>query len=185
MNTSHLDPLRKELRSLTVVPPPSPWRKTGFIAVGGLRAVGFDRQSELLLVVSSAGRGVVDCRTGQKVARDDSEYYEDERNLEAVGIGPLQGKVLRVSGLLGGGLPVSTIDGWSVEIITLVWPEHEILLLQPYASLYDSLHGKPSRFHKIASESELRACGFSPSGHSLVIATSSEVVVFGREQATS
>jgi len=157
MNTKHLDPLRKELRALQTVPPPKPWHKVGAIAVGGLRAVGFDRESELLLIVSSAGRGVVDCQSGLKVARDDEEYYEDERHLEARGIGPLQGKTLRMSGLLGGGLPISTNDGWSMEVVTLDWPIHEILLLEPFASLYDSLRGKPSLFHKVGAESELRA----------------------------
>lgn len=180
MSTRHLDPLRKELRALRTVPPPTPWRKVGVVAVGGLRAVGFDRETELLLIVSSAGRRVVDCLTGQKVARDEDEHHEDERHLEAVGIGPLQGKTVRVAGLPGGGLPVSTHDGWSVEVVTLDWPTHEILLIEPFCSLYDSLRGKPGRFHKIGSESELRACGFSPSGLSLVVATSSEVMVFGR-----
>jgi hypothetical protein len=181
MNTNHLEPLRKELRALQAAPPPKPWRKIGTIAVGGLRAVGFDRQSELLLIVSSAGRGVVDCHTGLKVARDGEEYYEGEGHLEARGIGPLQGATLRMAGLLGGGLPISTNDGWSVEVVTLDWPVHEILLLEPFASLYDSLRGKPSLFHKVGAESELRACGFSYSGRSFVVATSSDITIFGRD----
>lgn len=180
MNTKHLDSLRKELRTLPTTSPPQPWRKVCVFAVGGLRAIGFDRASELLLVVSSSGRGVIDCQSGLKVARDDEEYFEDESQLEALGIGPLQGQVLRMSGLSGGGLPKATNDGWSIEIVTLDWPVHDILVLEPFASLYDSLHGKPSRFRKIAAESELRAAGFSYSGRSFVVATSSDVTVFGR-----
>jgi len=182
-NTKHLDPLRKEFRELQTRPLPQPWQKVKVFAVGGLRSIGFDRESELLLIVSSTGRGVVDCLSGQRVARDDSEYYEDERYLEAVGIGPLRGKILRVSGLHGGGLPTTTDDGWSVELITLDWPAYEILLLEPFASLYDSLRGKPSRFHKIGHELELRACGFSYSGHSFVVATPSDITIYGRNGA--
>ena len=153
------------------------------IAVGGLRAVGFDRDSELLLVVSSAGRGVIDCQTGMKVARDTNEYYEDGQKLEAEGVGPLDGKTIRVSGLCGGGLSTCTSDGWSVEVVTLDWPVHYLLLLEPYSTLYDSLRGQPKRFHKISSESEVRAFGFSSTGKSLVVATSSEAVVFARDDA--
>ncbi len=181
MDTKHLDPLRKELRLLQKAAPPKPWRCAGAIAVGGLRAVGFDRMSELLLVVSSAGRGVIDCQTGAKVARDDGEYYENEQYLEAEGIGPLENRTLTMAGLFGGGLPRSTSDGWSIEVVTLDWPVGEVLLLEPFSSLYDSLRAKPSRFHKVASDSELRAVGFSYTGLSLIVATSSEVGVFCRD----
>jgi hypothetical protein len=181
MSMGHLDPLRKELRALGVADPPKPWSKVCTVAVGGLRSVGFDRNSELFLVVSSAGRGVIDGRSGSKVARDNAEYYERELLLEAEGIGPLEGSTLRVAGVLGGGLPTVTADGWSVEVVSLEWPAVEILLLEPLASLYDSLQGKKSRFHKLSSESELRACGFSYSGRTLVVATSSDVTIYGRD----
>ncbi|PPU64682.1 hypothetical protein [Xanthomonas pisi] len=181
MQTNHLDPLKKQLRALQMVEPPSPWRRVATIAVGGLRTIGFDRSSELLLVVSSAGRGVIDCRSGEKVARDYDEYYGNEQFLEADGIGPLQGKTVRISGLFGGGLPISTQDGWSMELVTLDWPVEDILLVEPFSFLYGSLYGKPTAFHKIGAESELRACGFSYTGNSLVVATSSDVAVFSRD----
>ena len=153
----------------------------GVFAVGGLRAVGFDRVTELLLVISSSGRGVIDCRTGSKVARDSEEYTKDEQYLEAEGIGPLAGRMLTMAGLLGGGLPKSTSDGWSVEVVALAWPMGDILLLEPFSTLYECLRGKPSRFHKIGSESELRAVGFSYSGLSFIVATSSDIAVFSRD----
>lgn len=181
--TPHLDPLRVELGSLKLTHPPSPWRKVSMIAVGGLRAVGFDRQSELLLVVSYAGRGVIDCKTGERIARDDSEYFEDTRFMEAAGIGPLEGQTVRVAGGQGGGLPTSTQDGWSIEVVTREWPEHEVLMLAPFASLYDCLQGKPSRFNKIAVESELRASGFSYTGRTLIVASSSDMLIFGRDSS--
>lgn len=181
MNSTRLDPLRLKLRALLVGPPPKPWSLATTLAVGGLRAVGFDRHSELLLIVSSAGRGVIDCTDGTRVARDDSEYYAGEESLEAAGIGPLQGATIRMSGLFGGGLPTRTTDGWSVEVIVLDWPVSEVVLLEPKSFLYGSLYGKPTAFHKIGSDSEMRACGFSYSGRSLVIATTSTISIFRRD----
>jgi len=181
MTTTHLDPIRQRIRSLDIDLPPSPWKKIGAVAVGGLRSIGFDRDSEMLLIVSSMGRGVIDCCDCAKVARDEAEYYAGETYLEAEGIGQLEGKTIRMAGLTGGGLPNVTQDGWMLEIVTLDWPEHDVLLAEPYTTIYDSLYGKPSRFKKIARESELRAYGFSYTGKSLVIATSSEIVVYGRE----
>jgi len=180
MNTSHLDPVRKVLKSLKVDAPPSPWKKLGMVAIGGLRAVGFDKASELLLVVSSSGRGVIECTTCTKLARDDAEYYDREEHLEAEGIGPLNDKIVRMSGILGGGLPTSTPDGWSSEVVTLEWPENDILLVEPYCSIYDVLYNKPSKFKKIGSESELRACGFSFTGNTFIVASSSDIAIFGR-----
>ncbi|MCL2714204.1 MAG: hypothetical protein FWD68_06350 [Alphaproteobacteria bacterium] len=76
--------------------------------------------------------------------------------------------------------PPGTDDGWSLETVTLDWPACQTLFLEPFASLYDSFHGKPSRFHKIATELELRACGFSYSGCSLVVTTSSDISIYDR-----
>ena len=119
MKSNRLNPLKKQLHLLQRTTPPSPWRRVSTIAIGGLRAVGFDRSSEYLLVISSAGRGVIDCRTGEKVARNTEEYDEDETFLEAEGIGPLLKQIVRISGLMGGGLPTSTSDGWSIELVSL------------------------------------------------------------------
>jgi hypothetical protein len=176
----HLDGIRAKIRSTPRGAPPSPWKHVTTIAIGGLTAVGFDRDSELLLVVSSRGRGVIDATSGAKVARDDTEYYEDDRYLEAAGIGPLSNAIVRLSRLAGGGLPRGTSDGWSVELVAAEWPVADVLLFAPGAWLYGSLHGKPDEFTKVASESELRAAGFSYSGRSLIVATSSDIVIFGR-----
>lgn len=165
MPIDHLEPLRAHLRALPTVAPPKPWRRSPLMAVGGLRAVGFDRNSELLLVVSASGRSVVDCRTGEKVARDTGDYWEDEQLLEAEGIGPLAGKTLRVAGLAGGGLPLHTADGWSIELAAPDWPNTDILLLEPGSDLYGSLRGKPSAMHRLHTESGLRFFLHRPKFH--------------------
>lgn len=45
---------------------PEGWEAVGKFAVGGLTEIGFSKTAELLLVVSSSGRGVIDCAQGEK-----------------------------------------------------------------------------------------------------------------------
>jgi hypothetical protein len=124
---------------------------------------------------------VIDAISGEKVARDAAEYFENERYLEAEGIGPLSRTIVRVAGVAGGALPRGTSDMWSVELVTMEWPVTDVLLFAPGASLFGSLHGRPDSFTKLASESEVRGAGFSYSGRSLIVATSSDITIFGRE----
>jgi hypothetical protein len=117
---SHLSSMVDRITASAVEAPPPPWRLVGGSAVGLLTDVGFARGSDLLLVVSSNGRGVFDCATGERIARDrtvpdaDSADWQDCFELEAQGIGPLKGQIIRTAGLFGGGLPSITRDGWSV-----------------------------------------------------------------------
>jgi hypothetical protein len=90
----HLEPVRKWIRAAPISPPLPPWIGLATHAIGGLTGVGFANNSDLLLVVSSQGRGVFDCRTGQRIARDRTEpevSWCDEYRLRAIGIGPLEG----------------------------------------------------------------------------------------------
>jgi hypothetical protein len=176
----HLEPLRQRIHNAPIVENISDWHQIVSIAVGGLRSVGFDRHVDLLLVVSSQGRGVIDCLSGEKLARDDEEYYEGEEHLEAEGIGLLQGKTIKMAGLFGGGLPLITEDRWSIEIVCLNWPVQEVILIPPGSNLYGSLHNRPDRFEKVFSDASIRAVGFSHSGRSFVIATTSDVTIYGR-----
>lgn len=182
----HLLPLIERVRGAPVREPPSPWRLLAAHAVGGLSDVGFGRGSDLLLVVSSQGRGVFDCLTGTRVARDpsmpevDEKAWQDEYELEAQGIGPLGGQAVRTSGLAGGGLTLMTRDRWTVERLILEWPIESLLLVPPNSWIYETRVGRSSEFTKIAEEIEVRAWGFSPTGRSLVLATSSDVTIYGR-----
>lgn len=177
----HLKPLQKKLLSLNVDKVPDPWKWVAAFSIGGLRSVGFDRESENLLVVSSQGRGVIDCLTGEKLARDYEEFYENETSLEAQGIGILSDRTIRMSGLFGGGLPSITEDGWQLECVTLKWPEQMLILLPPSSHLYGSVTGHPDTMTKIFEDSCIRAYGFSYTGRSLIIATTSDVTIFVRE----
>lgn len=160
---------------------PPPWKSSGSSGVGGLLSVGFGRGTDLLLVTSSQGRGVFDCFTGQRIARDRSdETTEDSANLEARGIGPLEGQVIRLSGLSGGGLPAGTGDGWAAERLVLEWPEEILVLVPPGSWIFGLAFNKPANFTKLFVGSEVRAWGFSPTGRSLVLATSSDLTIYAR-----
>jgi hypothetical protein len=80
--------------------------------------------------------------------------------------------------LWGGGLITFTKDGWNVERVTLAWPEESLLLFEPSLRIP---YEEGSQFYKIAVPiTEVRAFGFSYSGKTLVIATSSDVSIFAR-----
>lgn len=75
--------------------PPPPWRHLDTWAVGGLFQVGYAEGSDLLLVLSSQGRGVFDCIADQRVSRDCQEAHDnfDPIRLLANGLGPLDGRL--------------------------------------------------------------------------------------------
>lgn len=175
------DELRSRLRRVPLGQPPAPWRQVASHAVGGLTEVGFGGRSDLLLVVSSRGRGLFDGRSGVRVARDPSppdDGWYDEVRLTASGIGPLGDPLIRLAGLHGGGLSACTEDGWGVTRIAPDWPLESIVLDPPGSSVLYEGHDKGCI--RIAEGFEMRAYGFSETGLSLVVATSDHVELWGR-----
>src|SRR5688572_12420560 len=115
----HVVRLIERIRRLPVAPPPAPWRCAAMYSVGSLTAVGYEEGGDRLLVVSSRGKGLFDCTTGQRVAREREplpepagDGHEAACPLRCRGIGPLADRTLRLAGLHGGGLPTTTADGW-------------------------------------------------------------------------
>lgn len=173
--------LRDTLIRLPMAQPPQPWKQHGVHAIGGLTEVGYVLGTDMLLVVSSQGRGMFDCTTGERIARDRDEEWEglDQTKLLSPGIGPFAQTIVRLAGLHGGGLPMTTYDGWSLECVQLPWPSHYFFMSPPWKSdCFD-------QWIKIATDGacEFRACGFSETGRSFVIATSCEVMLYGRQGA--
>jgi hypothetical protein len=155
--------------------PPAPWRRLPVYGVGGLFQVGYAAGSDLLLVLSSQGRGVFDCLAGEKLARDYNESHDffDPIRLTGTGIGPLEGQAIRMAGLFGGGLPLTTLDGWLLEAQARAWPTHSVFLTAPGS--------RESICVGDDGACELRACGFSETGRSFIIATSCELAMFTRQ----
>ncbi len=160
--------------------PPRHWRRLSTTHVGGVFAVGFSKSSDYLLVVSHAGRGLIDCSTGEKIARDRDEYAGiDDSNLHCRGIGPVEDELILVAGISGGGLPIVNRHGETIEVVSPNWPIQDLILSQDSKSVLHN--GNPSTCFLLAS-GYLRAFGFSYSGNHLVIADGSEVDLWHRSE---
>ncbi|MFG3308918.1 hypothetical protein [Streptomyces wuyuanensis] len=183
--------LRDRLLSVPVVPPPDPWRPVldRCIPVGGLLGMGFalaphgDR--DLVMVVSSGGHGLFDAVTGKKIARDrdpDPETSTPDAvpDLCVPGLGPLDGSRVRIAGLFGGGLHTTTVDGWTLETVSPEWPNDRVLLSVDGGIPHNGPHGERWWHIFDSDHSELRAAGFSPSGRTLAVATSSDLTLWTR-----
>jgi hypothetical protein len=177
----HLKPVADHIRGLPIALPPAPWIKAGAASVGGLTDVGFARGSDILLVISSQGRGLFDCLSGLKIARDPDDLFDfDTANLEAPGMGVAEGISIHTAGLHGGGLARLTNDGWCAEQLFIDWPDASLLLVPPGSWIFGKAFNKISNYTKLAVDSTVRAWGFSPTGKSLVIATSSDLIIYCR-----
>lgn len=158
---------------------PDGWEKITSAAVGGLSDLGFSKIGPYILVISSQGRGVFDCNTGKKVARDDESYGDwfNERELLCEGIGPIESEKIQTTGIQGGGLPHSNQHGESIEVVAPNWPVYDLYFCKEYKSALIDGHG--SYCTKIDSE-HLRAYGFSWCGNFLVSAIGSDFTLWKR-----
>ena len=86
---------------------------------------------------------------------------------------------IAVAGLFGGGLHTGGDGGWGIHVVSPEWPKDRVLL-SVGGDIYRGSAGEQwwHIFH--ADYSELRAAGFSPSGRSLVVATSSDITLWTR-----
>ncbi|MDY6785949.1 MAG: hypothetical protein SW833_25955 [Cyanobacteriota bacterium] len=150
-------------------------------AVGGLEMVGFAENSDLLLVVSLSGRGLFDCTSGEKIARDrddDDLAWYDWDKLSASGIGSLEGRKIRLAGLYGGGLITITRDGWQLDLIAPTWPDYRVILCPPHADIYDDL----AACVQVEQDCEIRAFGFSETGRSFIVALNHSLYIYARSE---
>lgn len=179
----HTRKLNGRLRALKVQPPPEPWERVSTHAVNGLTEVGYAEGSDWLLVVSSQGRGLFDCLSGERTDRDYAEpasdvaWYDDVR-LVAYGIGAIERQLVRLSGLHGGGLPRCTSDRWSLELVAPDWPITGVVLSPPHQSVYIESHS--AGCVKVAEDYEIRAYGFSDTGRSFAVAMNHTLEIYAR-----
>ncbi|QDT94311.1 hypothetical protein [Gimesia algae] len=161
---------------------PVGWERVVSMAVGGLTDLGFSKNSPHLLVISSQGRGVIDCQTGEKVARDYDETGDwfKPQQLLCQGIGPLASEWIQTCGINGGGLPWGNQFGESIEMHSPDWPVYDLYFCSDCQS--PLIAGAASRCCKIDSE-HLRACGFSWCGHFLVSANSSDLTLWKKQNS--
>lgn len=153
----------------------SSWPARHIVMAGGLFGVGFAADSDLLLVATHSGRGVIDCVSGELVARDrDPSFPFDEHSRRAEGIGPIAGQEILIAGeIFGGALSQVTDDGWRLVGQLSNNSDDVIQLIAPIET--SSEVGTFTGFVP-----EVRVFGFSPTGRSFVIATGAEVFTFAR-----
>lgn len=162
--------------------PPPPWERR-FLRVGGVCGVGFSADGKWFMVVSHNGRGLFDCQTSERIARDPSHGYGsfDDASETVSGLGPLEGQRVPVTAIRGPiptrrQLPTTTGDGWEVS-----WQEAEERLGMPDTPIYLRGTEEGTRPGNLLGEFELLvAVGFSPTGRVLVIAESHTITVFSR-----
>ena len=164
-----------------VVPPelPSPWALKKVFGVGGLSRVGFAASRDLLLVESSSGLGLYDTVVGIKIARnyDLKHTFEQQISLTASGFDLLDGELIAMAGIWGGALRRMTRDGFYLSAQAPNWPDERIILDSP------SVPKQEGRVRTLVVQdqvTELRAYGFSETGNSFIVATSSELWIFSR-----
>ncbi|MGX1367800.1 hypothetical protein RKD19_003159 [Streptomyces canus] len=186
--------LRDRLASVPVLPAPAPWQPVfeSCAAVGGLLGIGFathpDSGHDLVMVVSTAGHGLFDAVTGERIARDrnpdpESSTPDTASDLTCPGLGPVAGSRVHIAGLFGGGLHATTADGWHVQVVSPVWPHDRVLLSHGSGMPHRDPHGERWWLVFNSLFSELRAVGFSPSGRTLAVATSSDLTLWTRPPA--
>ncbi|MER6916869.1 hypothetical protein ABT354_34935 [Streptomyces sp. NPDC000594] len=188
MITEYQQRLRELYLAAPVVPAPEPWRAvhTGEIAVGGLLGIGFavhpETGHDLVMVVSSTGHGLLSAVTGERIARDRDPLTdpEDSPDLVCPGLGPVAGVPVRIAGLHGGGLHTGAGGGWTVEVVRPDWPHDRVILFGPGGRIDQGPPGGMCWHILHSRHSTLRAAGFSPSGRTLVVATSSGITLWTR-----
>ncbi|GHF19159.1 hypothetical protein E5082_16875 [Streptomyces griseoluteus] len=188
MSTEYRRALRDRYLAAPVMPAPSPWRPVGegLVGVGGLLGIGFavhpETGHDLVMVVSSSGHGLFDAVTGERLARDHDPDPETDTpdlspDLTCPGLGPVAGTPIRIAGLFGGGLHSGSGTGWTMSVVSPDWPHARVLL-----SADGGVNAGPPGgtwwhiFH--STYSEFRAAGFSPTGRTLAVATSSDLALW-------
>ncbi|AWA31054.1 hypothetical protein HYN48_13705 [Flavobacterium magnum] len=181
-NNENLQRLQKLVDSAKVVDTPPNWEKLTF-AVGGLSEVGFSKfYPELLLIVSSQGRGIIDCAKFELIERDNNTDWNwiDSYNLWAMGIGKLSEEKIIVSGLHGGGLPFSNNEGDCIQFMATNWPIIDLIFEPNDKSIFNV--EEAGECYRIFNDYELRAYGFSYNGQYFVIATNSEINIYRKNK---
>lgn len=161
------------------------WVQKTTCAVGGLREVGFTKDSKYLMVLSGQGRGIFDALSGEKLIRDHSDYYMDEWDDETAivrGFEFLDGVEVICGGFEAPNpLRQTTKDGWQIVIEKekrLDWKQDNVDSTVLYLVNNQQEQSIEIDYSPYGYD---RAIGFSDSGGTFVLATSSEVNIWVKE----
>ena len=166
------------LRIIEQIPSGTPfgWEKTSF-AVGGLMYIGFSSiRSEKLIVISSQGQRIIDCRTGEK-AYCDENYDEDDLIALARELGD---EIVPIAGEGGGGLRRYSKEGNILTSVAPFRPKEQDLFMPNYASWYS----QPEKCTIIFDDYEMKAFGFSRCGNYMAVGSSDTLDIFRKLPGT-
>jgi hypothetical protein len=151
------------------------WEHVVTMAIGGLEEVGFATSGNII-VLSSQGRAIIDCSNGQKIFRDNKEWWNDFREEEKVitGFGSEKDAAIKIFGLhTEDFLPKTTSDGWSLS------SESSFHGAIPIRKFFLKHFQSPEPiFISEDGPCEVRAYGFSSDEKTMIVATSCEVILW-------
>lgn len=162
------------------------WTHKNTFAIGGLENIGFAPNQDFLLVLSSQGQGIFDCKTGDKIAREtnNGDWWNsfDQSANSILGFDFLDKIEILTQGLYGvDNLPKRSEDGWEL-LCTDPQPDDKPFEKYLVKSIYLV---SPDREQKLLickdGPCEFRAFGFSDSGETFVVASSCDLVIYSRE----
>ncbi|WP_122073309.1 hypothetical protein [Pseudophaeobacter sp. EL27] len=180
------DVVTETLSRAMVVTETTGWKRTAEVVVGGLVALGFyeskdSPQLDKLVAIGSQGQTVVDCLSGQITYRNRERDGYDPETLSAWDLSGGTNELVRMSGIDGGGLKPYTKDGWSVEALPVAWPIYYYILQHPGSSIFtDHTLGREPKFDLLDADYKQMAWGFSNSGNSLLLSSSSDIIIWTR-----
>ena len=177
MNMSYIEAENRKrlLNIINKIPSgvPDGWEKVTF-AVSGLMYIGFSNVcTEKLIVISSQGQRIINCRTGEKTYCD--ENY-DEGDLIAFAE-EFVDEVILLAGEGGGGLRRYSEDGNILESIAPAWPIEKVIFMPNYVSW----HQNPDKCTLIFEDYEIRAFGFSKCGNYMAVCNSNTLDIFRKK----
>lgn len=158
------------------------WKHKKTYAIGGLENIGFDK-GDTLTVLSSQGVGLFNCLTGERIFRQEASWWENYEPITGTvsGYGTLDGSTIRICGLDGPDfLSKATQDGWG---IACTGPVPDDPPFEKYQVHKIFLTHQDRGHHELLGQDgacELRVFGFSPTGNSLVVATSCDLIIWSR-----
>ncbi len=165
----HRKNIYNKLEQIPYAESPDGWTFKGNFSIGGLEYFGFDESSDLLLVVSSNGRGIIDLAKAEKITRDYTDNFElDETLLICEGFDVLKDKSIKLAGKYGGSiLPISNSFGDCLQKVSPLYPCEDVIYQPAFENCLIEGHNKNCvRIYR----GFLYCFGFSFSGNYFVIA---------------
>lgn len=179
---THREKICNTLEQIPSAISPVGWTYKGSFNVGGFEYFGFDESSDLLLVVSSNGRGIIDLAKAEKVARDYTDDFDlDESLLTCSGFDILKDKVIKLAGKYGGSiLPVSSKLGDSLRRVSPLFPCEDVIYQPAFEDCFVEGHNRNCvRIYR----GFLYCFGFSYSGNYFVIADDNGISFWERNNS--